>query len=86
MELPRLRATGAAWELACSPLRRGYFETSLCCCDLDGDGEQEIVITGNPGVVIWLDYEAGAWHERPPLQRVGGAARVETLAVPCLVI
>ena len=85
MELPRLRATGAAWELACSPLRRGYFETSLCCCDLDGDGEQEIVITGNPGVVIWLDYEAGAWHERPPLQRVGGAARVETLAVPCLV-
>ena len=83
-ELPRLRATGDAWELPCSPLRRGYFETSLCCCDLDGDGEQEILITGNPGVVIWLDYEAGEWRERPPLLRVGGAARVETLAVPCL--
>ncbi len=83
-ELPRLRATGDAWELPCSPLRRGYFETSLCCCDLDGDGEQEILITGNPGVVIWLDYEAGQWRERPPLLRVGGAARVETLAVPCL--
>jgi len=83
-ELPRLRATGEEWELSCSPLRRGYFETSLCCCDLDGDGEDEILITGNPGVVIWLDHEDGAWHERPPLQRVGGAARVETLAVPCL--
>ena len=83
-ELPRLQATGVEWELPCSPLRRGYFETSLCCCDLDGDGEQEILITGNPGVVIWLDYQDGAWHERPPLQRVGGAARVETLAVPCL--
>ena len=83
-ELPRLEATGEEWELPCSPLRRGYFETSLCCCDLEGDGEQEILITGNPGVVIWLDYQDGAWHERPPLQRVGGAARVETLAVPCL--
>ena len=83
-ELPRLEATGEEWELPCSPLRRGYFETSLCCCDLDGDGEQEILITGNPGVVIWLDYADGAWREQPPLQRVGGAARVETLAVPCL--
>ena len=83
-ELPRLRATGETWELPCSPLRRGYFETSLCCCDLDGDGEQEILITGNPGVVIWLDYQAGQWRERPPLLRIGGAARVETLAVPCL--
>ena len=83
-ELPRLPATGEAWELPCSPLRRGYFETSLCCCDLDGDGEQEILITGNPGVVIWLDYADGEWRERPPLLRVGGAARVETLAVPCL--
>ena len=82
--LPRLLATGEEWELPCSPLRRGYFETSLGCCDLDGDGEQEILITGNPGVVIWLDFEDGAWHERPPLQRAGGAARVETLAVPCL--
>ena len=82
--LSRLRATGEEWELPCSPLRRGYFETSLCRCDLDGDGEEEILITGNPGVVIWLDFEDGAWHERPPLQRVGGAARVETLAVPCL--
>ena len=85
-ELPRLRATGEEWELPCSPLRRGYFETSLCCCDLDGDGEPEILITGNPGVVIWLDHEDGAWHERPPLQRAGGAARVETLAVPCLAV
>ena len=83
-ELPRVYATGTAWELPCSPLRRGYFETSLCCCDLDGDGEEEILITGNPGVVIWLDYQDGAWRERPPLQRVSGAARVETLAVPCL--
>ena len=83
-KLPRLQATGEEWELPCSPLRRGYFETSLCCCDLDGDGEQEILITGNPGVVIWLDYVDGEWQERPPLQRVGGAARVETLAVPCL--
>ena len=83
-ELPRLRATGEEWELPCSPLRRGYFETSLCCCDLDRDGEQEILITGNPGVVIWLDYADGEWREQPPLQRVGGAARVETLAVPCL--
>ncbi|MDE0191080.1 MAG: VCBS repeat-containing protein [Gammaproteobacteria bacterium] len=83
-ELPRFRATGEEWELPCSPLRRGYFETSLCCCDLDGDGEQEILITGNPGVVIWLDFADGEWRERPPLQRVGGAARVETLAVPCL--
>ena len=84
VELPRLKATGQEWELPCSPLRRGYFETSLCCCDLDGDGEQEILITGNPGVVIWLDYADGEWRERPPLQRVGGAARVETLAVPRL--
>ena len=83
-ELPRLRATGEEWELQCSPLHRGYFETSLCCCDLDGDGEQEILISGNPGVVIWLDHEDGAWRERAPLQRIGGAARVETLAVPCL--
>ena len=83
-ELPRLRSTGEEWELPCSPLHRGYFETSLCCCDLDGDGEQEILITGNPGVVIWLDHEDGAWRERAPLQRIGGAARVETLAVPCL--
>ena len=83
-DLPRLRPTGEVWELPCSPLRRGYFETSLCCCDLDGDGEQEILITGNPGVVIWLDYADGEWRERPPLLRVGGAARVETLAVPCL--
>ena len=83
-ELPRLRATGEEWELPCSPLRRGYFETSLCCCDLDGDGEEEILITGNRGVVIWLDYADGEWRERPPLLRVGGAARVETLAVPCL--
>lgn len=86
-ELPRVRAAqgaGSAWELPCSPLRRGYFETSLCCCDLDADGEEEILITGNPGVVIWLDHAAGEWRERPPLQRVGGAARVETLAVPCL--
>ena len=45
-DLPRLQATGEEWELPCSPLRRGYFETSLCCCDLDGDGEQEILITG----------------------------------------
>ena len=83
-ELPRLWATGEEWELSCSPLRRGYFETSLCCCDLDGDGEEEILITGNPGVMIWLDHVDGEWRERPPLQRVGGAARVETLAVPCL--
>ena len=82
--MPRLRSTGEEWELPCSPLHRGYFETSLCCCDLDGDGEQEILITGNPGVVIWLDHEDGAWRERAPLQRIGGAARVETLAVPCL--
>ena len=82
--LPRLQATGEQWELPCSPLRRGYFETSLCCCDLDGDGEEEILITGNPGVLIWLDHADGEWRERPPLQRVGGAARVETLAVPCL--
>ena len=37
-ELPRLQATEEAWDLPCIPLRRGYFETSLCCCDLDGDG------------------------------------------------
>ena len=72
VELPRLKATGEEWELPCSPLRRGYFETSLCCCDLDGDGEQEILITGNPGVVIWLDHEDGAWCERVPLRGSAG--------------
>ena len=80
--LPRLRASGEEWELACSPLRRGYFETSLCCCDLDGDGEEEILITGNPGVVIWLDLRGwrvagapapAAGRRRRPRRDAGGA-------------
>jgi len=71
-------------EMACSPLRRGYFQTSLCACDVDGDGEQEILVTGNPGVVFWLDAQNGQWIERPPLLGLEGDVRGETLSVPCL--
>ncbi|PYI56255.1 FG-GAP and VCBS repeat-containing protein [Paenibacillus flagellatus] len=71
-------------ELGCSPLIRGYFQTSLCACDIDGDGEDELLLTGNPGVVFWLDRQNGRWIEREPLLNRGGHVRGETLSVPCL--
>ncbi|MCU6712281.1 VCBS repeat-containing protein [Paenibacillus sp. J5C_2022] len=71
-------------ELPCSPLAKGYFQTSLCACDIDGDGEQELLVTGNPGIVFWLDERDGQWTECSPLLQQGGDVRGETLAVPCL--
>lgn len=78
------RAQGKPVEMSCSPLSRGYFQTSLHACDLDGDGRDEILVTGNPGVVFYIDHTNGEWQEQPPLLRRGGDVRVETLSVPCL--
>ena len=77
------KGTGDPIEMACSPLKRGYFQTSLCSCDIDKDENSEILITGNPGVIFYLDCQNGSWIEAPPLERKGGDVRCETLSVPC---
>ena len=76
--------TKAITELSCSPLQRTYFRSQFCASDVDGDGETEILTAGNPGVVLWLDYQQDRWVEQPPLLRRGGPVRVESLSVPCL--
>lgn len=75
---------GASAELMSAAVARSFFQTTLSPCDVDGDGELEILVSGNPGVVFWLDRRGGAWTEMPPLLRHGGDVRAETLSVPCL--
>ncbi|HOJ11891.1 MAG TPA: FG-GAP-like repeat-containing protein [Clostridiales bacterium] len=76
---------GKPIKMECSPLKRGYFQTSLCICDLDKDKEPEFLVTGNPGVVLWIDFKDGKWEEQKPLKTWGGYVRGETLSVPCMV-
>ena len=84
VKLKKGKAAGEPVEMSCSPLDRGYFQTSLHACDVDGDGREEILVTGNPGVVFYIDYRNGRWEELPPLMRRGGDVRCETLSVPCM--
>jgi hypothetical protein len=75
--------TGDRIELDCSPLK-GYYAHSMIPFDIDNDGIQEVLLAGNAGVVWWIDYKNGQWHERKPFKYKGGAfVRGETLAVPC---
>ena len=78
------KIAGSLIKMDCSPLKRGFFQTSLCICDLDADKEMEILITGNPGVIFWIDFKDGKWSEQEPLETKGGYVRGETLSVPCL--
>lgn len=74
------------------PLLRGgtlphmYLAQSLCAVDLDRDGQDELVLSGNPGRVAVLKGDrVGEFEEVSPLRVRGGYLEVETLANPCRV-
>lgn len=75
---------GEPIDLLGKPIERSFFQTTISPYDIDNDGELEILMTGNPGVVFWLDRRNGQWAEQPPLLKHGGDVRAETLSVPCL--
>lgn len=79
-----LKPAGELEEMKCSPLKRSHYETSFFPCDINNDGKIDIVISGNPGVVFWLENTEEGLVERPPLLKRGGDVKVETLSVPCL--
>ncbi len=78
------RVVDTMYPLTDSPLLRGYFTVAMCPCDIDGDGEEEIVASGNPGIVFSLDRSGGLWKELTPFEAEDEPLRVETLSVPCL--
>ena len=63
-------------------LKHVYIPHHLDARDLDGDGTDELLVTGNPGSVSLLrGTRVGGFEEHPVLGR-GGAVRQQTLVVP----
>ncbi len=66
-------------------LRLLYYPRAMQAYDVDQDDAEELVLCGNPGVVVILDGpEIGRFEETAALQK-GGALAMETLIVPCRV-
>ena len=80
-----LKPVGNPMEMKCSPLKKGYFQTTFFPYDINQDGRVDIVVSGNSGTIFWLENKGDYLIERPPLLKRGGDVRVETLSVPCLV-
>jgi hypothetical protein len=78
-----LKPEGLPVEMKCSPLKRGYYQTSFFPYDINGDGKLDILISGNSGTIYWLENTGDCLIERPPLLKLGGDVRAETLSVPC---
>ncbi|NMB98452.1 MAG: VCBS repeat-containing protein, partial [Clostridiaceae bacterium] len=78
-----LKPEGTPVEMKCSPLKRAHYETSFFPCDINKDGKVDILVSGNPGVVFWLENTGEHLVERPPLLKHGGDVKAETLSVPC---
>ncbi|MCC6682224.1 MAG: hypothetical protein IT445_15085 [Phycisphaeraceae bacterium] len=65
-------------------LKYTYYPFKLTPCDIDGDGQQEIVVDGNPArVTVLKGTDVGQFVETASIQMKGGAVAVDTLANPC---
>jgi hypothetical protein len=65
-------------------LRGTYFTNALAAADVDRDGDDEVLIGGNPGRVLVLKGERpGSFRELGPLRVQGGWVATDTLATPC---
>ncbi|MBT3377932.1 MAG: hypothetical protein HN742_27930 [Lentisphaerae bacterium] len=66
-----------------SRLRSLYYPHAMQVCDTQQDGRPELLLCGNPGVVVILEgTQVGGFRERI-LSQTGGALAMETLIVPC---
>jgi len=65
-------------------LKHTYYPTRLMPVDLDGDGQLELLIDGNPARLAVLRGDApGNFVELDPAEMRGGPIGVDTLANPC---
>ncbi len=69
-------------------LKYTYYPFKLTPCDIDGDGQPEIIVDGNPARVTVLkapgsDPGPGSFVETQSIQMKGGPVAVDTLATPC---
>jgi hypothetical protein len=80
-----LKPVGSPTEMKCSPLQRAHYFTSFFPFDINRDGKTDILVSGNPGTVFWLENTDEGFVERPPLLKQGGDVRAETLSVPCFI-
>lgn len=64
-------------------MKRIYFPSNITVADIDGDGKEEVVVDGNPGVVLVLKGDkVGEFKEVGLVQMRGGSVRGETLVTP----
>ncbi len=64
-------------------LRGVYYPHAIDVADLDGDGQDELLVSGNPGgLSILRGSRIGGFQEEPARQR-GGPLAMQTLIVPC---
>lgn len=62
-----------------------YVVANIATGDLDGDGEMEIVMAGNPGrVAVLKGSDIGAFREVGSLESIGGVVETDGLVVPSL--
>ena len=60
-----------------------YWTNSVCAADLNRDGKDELLLSGNPGRIVVLEGDAvGEFRELGSLETNGGSLQVDTLATP----
>jgi hypothetical protein len=65
-------------------MERTYFPNQLTVADIDHDGNEEVLVDGNPGLIVILKgTRPGEFEEIGCVQMKGGQVRAETLSVPC---
>ena len=63
-------------------VRHVYLPHHLSVADLDGDGHDEVLYTGNPGSLSVLHGTDVGNYTESPVRGVGGDVRMQTLVVP----
>ena len=66
-------------------LRLLYYPHAMHVADVDRDGAPELVVCGNPGVVVILKGDRIGRFREAAVKQIGGALAQETLIVPCRV-
>lgn len=63
-------------------VRNSYWNNSLRPCDLDRDGREDLIVTGNPGRIILLHNDGKGGFQEFSILQAGGPVCSDTLANP----